>query len=955
MSFNKLPPYIVQELPDISDVVNEPLKFGVRIKYTCFDISKKYIVFGATSGGAYIFSRIPCEFIQLIPSKDGPATLISISPDEKYIAIANNHGCVTVTSCQQIPAGQPTSITSKEHNNNEISSMVWGDNLLFIGDDVGNVSVLQMSNFITKTIFQNSSQIIMNLDSRICQLDIRDCMLLVSTLTRCYICDTSKELYRLIGQKLREGKFGACFVTTKSMENCQCNNNQMKEVKLYNIVREEHNFFVNEKFCNTSIYCARPSSRLWEASMDGTVKRTHQYREVLARGATRVITVNECDDDDDLSVHLVDEANDGQSCCFAKIFSLKNAIFSFSTKALYFLNIDKIEDTIWVADYNDIIDCKVYNDHVYVWLQNGTMVHIKYVDIETCLVQNFLDGKYSICAKLIEVYSDYLLLNASHGHLHVLVGLKGKLNADVYERISFVLKEIDERKAKEVTPVKHGVVTVDNTYYTQSVLNNEGSDSTRSSPETLQTIKDMGTTVTDKINNSKKIIKDKLVDFGEKVKNLSQEKENGRDDVIFRESSQKAIISQDINKDICKLLYKNFMLNRTNKDVDIITNIAHIIDNYSSNIKDVYELMNNLELYCKNINVEDIYISNHIFLMYIDNCGERDQILDVVLENGDMYKYFVSSCINVNDKKLNSLGCQCGYPLPYTRSDKTPEYAELLDLFVEKQWLSPNSKQLYEMCRLMPYAWRKILHLRRNEDLMNILTLLLQILDERLLDSFLPQFTIKIWDSAVKLYATLHGNLCLNCNKKFDGVIVKDTLSWDDLGSLMIKSVGGRNAIKIMENNSDLIVMGDLTMKFYNACLMTALFERYDPSTVVQLVDTVYDVYGFADARNELNNLLRTTIEGSLKNTSLPLVVAANTNNWGLNFDQSASTEARIKYRSLKEIIASLFDNNDCALCGLQLGNDVLVEDGGLWVFKCGHIYHGACLDINKIKLCVSC
>lgn len=46
---------------------------------------------------------------------------------------------------------------------------------------------------------------------------------------------------------------------------------------------------------------------------------------------------------------------------------------------------------------------------------------------------------------------------------------------------------------------------------------------------------------------------------------------------------------------------------------------------------------------------------------------------------------------------------------------------------------------------------------------------------------------------------------------------------------------------------------------------------------------------------------------------------------------------------------------SDCSLCGLPLQNEVLIKDGGLWTFKCGHNFHGACLDLNKIKLCPSC
>lgn len=35
----------------------------------CFDASTNFLVFGASSGGIYIFKEDPCEFKKLIPSK----------------------------------------------------------------------------------------------------------------------------------------------------------------------------------------------------------------------------------------------------------------------------------------------------------------------------------------------------------------------------------------------------------------------------------------------------------------------------------------------------------------------------------------------------------------------------------------------------------------------------------------------------------------------------------------------------------------------------------------------------------------------------------------------------------------------------------------------------------------------------------------------------------------------
>ncbi|GBP89431.1 Hermansky-Pudlak syndrome 5 protein homolog [Eumeta japonica] len=806
------------------------------IEYSCFDVSKTLIAFSATSGGIYIFNRQPCEFTQLIPNKDGAITRLAISPNEKHIAIANGHGVVSVCSCDQ-NSGH-SSILSKEHHGNEVTAMVWGTNNIFIGDDVGKVSVLQLPNFITKTIFPTAAQAIMNLDSRICQLDIKDCMLLVSTLTRCYICDTQKEQYRQIGQKLRDGEFGACLVTTsKSLENGTLDNvkKDITELKKYEVVSNEESFSVNEKLADVLIYCARPSSRLWEASINGTVVRTHQFKHVLAKTPVKVISA----------------------------LSYENENVS--------------------------------------------------VDYTTTLMEEN-DNKYS-----------------------------------------------------------------------------------KVSPEAIQTIKEIGSTVSDKLSISKKILKEKWESVEEKVKHLhlSSDKalieENVRDftvheknvtvelpsfekDIIFKDSSQISDhISEgnDKSNTVLKSLYQCYRLSLVDKETDV-SNLTTIIDDYSCDINEIYKLMLDLEEYCISLGLgeEANAIVSNVFLNYASSSKNKDDILSVIIANEALYKYFVNCCICVNLKtqKLMNLACDCGFPLPYIRTYQSPEFSDLIDAFVEKQWPIESKSSCYEICRQMPFLWRKILYLRRNEDLMKILRILLQMLDESLLHNFLPQFTLDTWYAAIKLYATLHANICLNCGKKFENVIVKDTLSWDGLGALMIKSIGGRNAIKIMEKHAELIGMGEITMKFYHTCLLVCLYEEFDNSITCKMTDTLYSAYVYEEARNEILNLLRTTINGSIKNTSLPLIVAAQSTNWGMSLictqNSECSAEDNLfeiprktqKWISLQEIFEKLTNTQrDCSLCGLPLVNEVLIRDSGLWVFVCGHVFHGACLNVHKVKLCPSC
>lgn len=747
-------------------------------------------------------------------------------------------------------------------------------------------------------MFQSSTQIIMSLDSRICQLEAKECMLLVSTLTRCYICNTVQEQYRQIGQKLRDGEFGACFANIqKSLTNGTVENttHDFTEVKKYNIVDDDAGFVVGDEFSNTVIYCARPSSRLWEATIDGMVRRTHQFKQALAKNPMTLIS-QEMYENENFKFESVNNTVDGQSINFSRIYSLNGAIFAYSRNSLYFLNVQRLDDTVWYDAYNNIVDCRIYNDMVYVWLSNGTLVSLRFMKLDKFLVKCYADSKFRLCAELCAFFKEYLLTNDLSPKLYILSGLRDKIDDnDTMMVLQDVIEKFDKLKSTDSTQLKSGIYVVDNTYQTQTLLDENiqsksGDDNLfgQITPEALQTLKGISETVSDKLNSSKKILREKWGDFEEKMKHLSIDKneiiqdsplgENQNypkwiprddfkiddtplvleDDIIFRESSQSVIEIDNNNLErdkICKMLYQYSRLSLVNKETE--TNLNSIIDDYAKNMNEIYDLMLLLEKYCLSIEAldESKFVPNNIFLTYLNNSENKYDLINLIIDDEVLYKYFVDSCIAVNIKtqKHSNIGCECGFPLPYIRTSQMPVFSELIDEFIEQQWSSQTKDQCYEVCKRMPYLWRKILYLRRNEDLVNVLRILLQMLDESLLHSFLPQFTFETWERAIQLYATLYANICLNCNKKFEHISVKDMLSWDNLGSMVIKSVGGRNAIKLMKKHANLIETGALTMKFYHSCLLVVLYEKCDGTITNPLVDTIYSSYDFKDSRDEVS------------------------------------------------------------------------------------------------------
>ena len=132
-------------------------------------------------------------------------------------------------------------------------------------------------------MFQAPGCTLMHLDSSIVQLSFSAPLLLVSTTSRCYICDTVLEQYKQIGNKARDGDYGACFlkrplVSEKSIKTEEKENVSRK--RTFSLNTEGESSSLNES--HFKIFCARPGSRLWEVTTNGVVIKTHQFKEALA-------------------------------------------------------------------------------------------------------------------------------------------------------------------------------------------------------------------------------------------------------------------------------------------------------------------------------------------------------------------------------------------------------------------------------------------------------------------------------------------------------------------------------------------------------------------------------------------------------------------------------------------------------------------------------------------------
>lgn len=231
------------------------------------------------------------------------------------------------------------------------------------------------------------------LDSRIVQIDGLEDILVISTLTKCYVCDMTKEQFKQIGQKPRDGNYGCCIVAW------------------------------NEK----KIFSARPGSRIWEVELNGVVKSTHQLKYCLAIPPTLNVCVKESFDS---LLKGSDKNRPPQSVNFKKLFKIwENCLLTYTSNSIFILDMLKINVLLWCDGYINIQNVKCIDNIIYVWSANGELFAEKIVPLQHFLVSCYECEDYDKCVKLIEHFYDrimktYCIIN----ELYPLVDIDQKID-----------------------------------------------------------------------------------------------------------------------------------------------------------------------------------------------------------------------------------------------------------------------------------------------------------------------------------------------------------------------------------------------------------------------------------------------------------------------------------------------------------------------------------------------
>jgi hypothetical protein len=322
-------------------------------------------------------------------------------------------------------------------------------------------------------MFQTSSFVLMQVDSRIVQLDCCSELLLVSTLSRCYVCDSAKEQYRQIGQRLRDGEYGACFYAGDSRDLLsKCEQRRSAAGAAFSPLNEGEKFVGCEGMQSLKMFCARPGSRLWEVHVDGTVISTHHFKHAFAIPPACVIRHRELQTSHQEDIGMEETGRNEpwgqQSFNFRKLYVIaQKFLFTFRRAGLYVLDPSKGSVVLWSNSFTDVVDAKALNDTMYVWTSSGNMRAVVMLPVEELLVKLYLCKQYTLCAQVCQRYNNYIMnLAMTPNKLHLLADLGTKVDDEVAGKISPLLQEIDRRmeQKQNAQRLKSGIFLVENAH-----------------------------------------------------------------------------------------------------------------------------------------------------------------------------------------------------------------------------------------------------------------------------------------------------------------------------------------------------------------------------------------------------------------------------------------------------------------------------------------------------------
>ncbi|XP_014605243.1 PREDICTED: Hermansky-Pudlak syndrome 5 protein homolog [Polistes canadensis] len=900
--------HILSECEEINQVLHKPINSTQRIKYTCLNVSQNYIILGSTSGSIYLFNREPCAFQQLIPLSEGIVSLVSISPDEKIIALATTRGIVCLVTLK------PTIklvATSNEHAYEKITCLCWNDNSseIYVGDGTGKVSVIILSVFTVNGMFQSPSHILMNLDSSIVQLNFSSSLLLISTLTRCYICDTVHEQYKQIGNKGRNGEFGACFYKMSVEQNVKTSTVKKgqdlgRKKSSFSLISEGNSEM--SELTSMKIFCARPSSRFWEISANGVVLKTHQFKELLAVPPMKIHRIIKEELEQKKNIN---QTWTSQSINFPQLFVIASKyLFSYTFNGLYILDPVNPNIVLWNNEFTNITMVDVIDNKIYLMISDNEFHCLTLYTLDELILHLYYTNQYYDCLETCITYKSQLLKLINDQNIgdiyNIETNQRQKLEND---EISVLLQPLISilKSNLNLNPIKleSGIVVVNSgnlkTKFTEDQQNKLTThQQISSSSESITQISSVQNT-SSKIKNILEINSDLSLN-----EDLIRKIQNDIEAVC--------ILSSSIKTSTTEKEFEKFILD-IRKEMNNIERLQKTIPHY----KDLaYDIIQNAKINCTKTFLTNVSI----------------ELLRTTM-NAIITDHFMGAFVLINISNYNE--CTCGFPLPTDRQIKEPSFLEigkaLLDKFVNKS----TDKCIY-LCNRVPYMWREYitLYMKQQYAIEDILNQCLLTGDIVTLSIILPMLDANQWKLITKYLKIMNDKKCLSCEQLITLKTNISSINWNGIILEVMKKDGPDTAMVFLKKLETLIPFQTFDKSIFQSLIFTKILHHHGLQLAVNFNKCNSDVHGYNTmCSTKIKDQLIEVLKKDIARIDNKNILSTGAHHWGMRY--------KSKNKSLT-----------CPCCTLSLQTSVLLDNNGIAIFPCGHTYHVVCMIEKKLSKC---
>lgn len=634
--------------------------------------------------------------------------------------------------------------------------------------------------------------------------------ILVSTTTKCILCNKDKEEYKQIGNRPRDGDFGCCFYRPE----------------------------LDSEILKTKVYCARPGLRLWECDMEGNVLKTHQLKIALASlKQTKVLeqfisesspTLKQLKTDDNnfntennsTFVVSVDHSDivisnsilnpvEHQSKQFSKLLNFNSHsryIISYLDSNIFIFDTIYSTIAIHISDIVDILSISLIDESSLIILtKHMKCYHLKFSTIEDHLNDLIHQKNYEKCCELLKSHLDYVQnkLQVLPNSLSQLLNLR-----DILKRLnrSDLLKDMDnlfnnlELDFKYKPPTKNGILIVNNLKNGRKLMQSQNDEDEY--PKICPN--DDGIVV--KINQKKivtKIQSENVV----KSEQISDEREIWNLFMIFKSS-----------------LISGTKFTERYKD---------IFDKYK--INEITKLVTKLQKLMKE-NEENPETGIHIFFDYL-----RPEIIWEIDDNSR--KFIASSFIGINTRPAQNLTCpQCSFP---TIVEETCIYPDIGRTLIQYFWSRSEHDKCLELANEVSFLIRDIAKFYiqdKNYDKLVEFSFVIgdPILIRRAIASFANESNLKIvermWHKTFDMLHAIHSAkkceyFCLKCQQfiltstddiEEDDDNLATKFSWDTFLLICTDFMEIQDLFKLILEYNELIPNKTIGQDFYLKCLLNA-------------------------------------------------------------------------------------------------------------------------------------